>query len=47
MSDQEGKGLQRRLAKVKNRKGPESLEILPEMVKMGMNNGEFVDLLAT
>ena len=33
------------LAKVRNRKAPGSLGILPEMVKMGMNNGEFCDLL--
>ena len=33
------------LAKVKNRKAPGSSGILPEMVKMGMNNGEFCDLL--
>ena len=33
------------LAKVKNRKAPGSAVILPEMVKMGMNNTELCDLL--
>ena len=33
------------LTKVKNRKTPRSSGILPEMVKMGINNGEFCDLL--
>ena len=33
------------LAKVRNRKAPGSSGILPEMVKMGMDNGEFCDLL--
>ncbi|XP_065886632.1 uncharacterized protein [Dysidea avara] len=33
------------LAKVRNRKAPGSSGILPEMVKMGMNNDEFCDLL--
>ena len=33
------------LAKVKNRKAPGTSGILPKMVKMGMNNSEFCDLL--